>query len=146
MQNNKYLITAGILSFIASLAHIAIIFGGPDWYRIFGAGEGMAMMAEQGLIKPTLITLFIAAVLFIWGLYAFSAAELIFRLPFLKFCLVGITSVYLIRGLAGLITLFFPELSYVKELGVSFLLWSSLICSLYGIVHVIGLTKAWKIL
>jgi hypothetical protein len=143
-MNNKYLILAGLLSCLASLTHLAIIVGGPDWYRFFGAGEAMAMMAEQGLIQPTLITLFIAAVLFAWGLYAFLGAGLLPRFPFLKFCLVAITSVYLIRGFAGLIILFFPESSYVKELGVSFLFWSSLICCLYGMVHVIGLSKAWS--
>jgi len=143
-MNNNYLITAGILSCIASLAHIAIIFGGPDWYRFFGAGEGMAIMAEKGLIKPTLITIFIATVLFVWGLYAFSATGLLPKFPFLKFCLIVITCVYLFRGLAGLIALFFPEISYVKELGISFLLWSSLICSLIGIIHMIGLTQVWS--
>jgi hypothetical protein len=142
-MNNHYLIIAGILSIMVSLTHLAIIIGGPEWYRFFGAGESMAMMAEQGLIKPILITLLIAVVLFVWGLYAFSAVGLMPRLPFLKFSMVAITSVYLLRGLAGLLVLFFPEVSYVKNLGINFLLCSSLICGLIGIIHMIGLIKIW---
>jgi len=42
---------AGCLSLLASLAHLAIIVGGPSWYRFFGAGEQLATMAEQGLLR-----------------------------------------------------------------------------------------------
>ncbi len=57
---NPWLIAAGVLSAAAALLHLAIVAGGPDWYRFFGAGEGMARMAERGLLRPTLITLAIA--------------------------------------------------------------------------------------
>lgn len=36
---NKYLMIGGILSMLAALLHVAVIFGGPDWYRFFRAGE-----------------------------------------------------------------------------------------------------------
>jgi len=49
-MNVDYLKFAGTLSFIASALHIAIIIGGPSWYRFFGAGESMASMAERVLI------------------------------------------------------------------------------------------------
>ena len=61
MPANPFLIAGGILSALASLLHIAVIAGGPAWYRFFGAGEGMARMAERGSPVPTLITLGIAA-------------------------------------------------------------------------------------
>ena len=53
---NRYLITAGILSALASLLHIGCIYFGASWYRFFGAGEHMAKLAEQGSLQPTLIT------------------------------------------------------------------------------------------
>ena len=81
---NLSLIIAGILSCTASLMHLAIIIGGPQWYRFFGAGEQMATMAAQGQWYPTLVTSFIALVLFGWALYAFSGAGLIAKLPLLK--------------------------------------------------------------
>src|SRR3546814_9831228 len=60
------------LSVAAALLHIACIFGGPDWYRFFGAGEGMARAAARGDLRPTLITLAIGAILLVWAAYAFS--------------------------------------------------------------------------
>ena len=42
MTRNIALIAGGLLSAAASLLHVACIFGGPAWYRFFGAGEGVA--------------------------------------------------------------------------------------------------------
>ncbi|WP_310736011.1 hypothetical protein [Pseudoalteromonas sp. SR41-7] len=100
-MNNNTLFTAGILSFIASLLHVACVFGGPDWYRLLGAGEQMAQMAEQGSMYPTYVTLAISVIIAIWGFYALSGAGVILKLPLLKTALVLITAVYLIRGIAG---------------------------------------------
>jgi hypothetical protein len=60
MPRNPWLVTGGVLSAAAALLHVAIIAGGPDWYRFFGAGERMAHMAELGLLRPTLFALGIA--------------------------------------------------------------------------------------
>jgi putative oxidoreductase len=88
MQRNKQgssvLLLAGYLSALAALTHLAIIVGGADWYRLFGAGEAMAQMAEQGSWYPALVTLAIASVLAVWSLYAFSGAGRIRRLPLLN--------------------------------------------------------------
>src|SRR3546814_7186468 len=54
---STWLIIGGWLSVAAALLHIACIFGGPDWYRFFGAGEGMARAAARGDLRPKLITL-----------------------------------------------------------------------------------------
>lgn len=145
-MNNASLVIAGILSCIASLLHIAVIFGGPDWYRFFGAGEQMAVLAEQGSLRPTITTLIIASILLVWGLYAFSGARVIPRLPFLRFCLVAITAVYLIRGLGGIVLAFIPGSLDVEQLGFSFMIWSSLICTIYGGVHLLGIVNGWTTL
>ena len=60
MRSNKWLIAAGLLDVAAALLHVAITFGGPDWYRFFGAGEAMAQAAQSGSVRPTLITIAIA--------------------------------------------------------------------------------------
>ena len=99
MAANRFLIAGGILSAGASLLHLGVIIGGPDWYRFFGAGEGMARMAEQGSWTPTVITLGIASVLAVWSAYAFSGAGVIPRLPLIRTALVLISGVYLLRGL-----------------------------------------------
>ncbi|AWB65486.1 hypothetical protein C2869_03125 [Saccharobesus litoralis] len=143
MQRNYWFILAGCLSIAASLLHIACIIGGSDWYRFLGAGEQMAQMAERGEITPTLITLFISGVLATWGLYAFSAAKFIPRLPLLKFCMLAITAVYCIRGFGGLIVALFPNSYQVQHLGIEFVVWSSLICAIFGVVHIVAVKLAW---
>jgi len=138
---NIYLLIAGALSAIAALLHLGCIYFGANWYRFFGAGEQMAIMAEQGSIYPTFITLGIFSVLSLWSAYAFSAAGLIMRLPFMRLVLSLITLVYLIRGLVG-----FTLLNNPMGRSPEFWLWSSLICLTFGIVHAIGLKKQWAAL
>lgn len=137
-NSNLLLTVGGILSAIAALLHVGIIIGGPAWYRFFGAGEAMATMAERGEIRPTVITLAIAAVLFSWALYAFSGAGLIMRLPLLNYGLAAISAVYLLRGLA-LVPIYF----FRPDIMNAFWVWSSLICLGYGVVHAVGTWRAW---
>ena len=143
---NTPMILAGTLSFVASLLHVAIIIGGPQWYRFFGAGEQMAQLAEQGSHYPTIVTFFIASVLFIWGLYAFSAAEIINRLPFVKTVLTVVTAIYTLRGIGGLFLAFVPQMQQQQDFSFTFWIVSSVICLIYGIVHFIGLRQHWHLL
>lgn len=144
MQRNNHLIIAGVLSVIASLLHVACIFGGPDWYLFFGAGERMAQLAAAGDPYPTRATLVIASILAGWGLYAWSGAGLIFKLPLLKPILVLITAVYLIRGVAGLFAPFVTSDSVVHQNSVTFWLVSSVICCIYGTFYLSGTKRLWR--
>ena len=139
-MREPFLIMAGSLSALAALLHVAVIFGGPDWYRFFGAGEGMARMAERGMIQPTLITLGITAVLAIWAAYAFSGAGLIARLPLLRTGLVVITLIYLARGLIVI-----PAVLINREIN-AFGWWGSLIVLVYGLTYLVGTWRAWPTL
>ncbi|NQZ88550.1 MAG: hypothetical protein HRT54_13345 [Colwellia sp.] len=139
---NSYLIIAGMFSALASLIHIGCIVFGAPWYRFFGAGEQMAILAEQGSFKPTIITSGIVIVLAIWSLYAFSAAGLILKLPLMRLALITITSVYLLRGIVGFV---FAADPLGHHLGNSsqFWFWSSALCLSFGIVHLIGIKQQW---
>lgn len=140
-MQNPALIVGGVLSATASLAHLATIVGGPSWYRFMGAGEGMARMAERGELRPTLITLGIAAVLAIWAAYAFSGAGLISRLPLIRTALMLISAVYLARALIPI------PVFLVTGGGVTpFWVWSSLIVLLYGVCYALGTWIAWPAL
>jgi hypothetical protein len=130
------LILAGGFSLSAGLLHIAIIIGGADWYLMFGAGEELAQLAEQGSMIPTSITTLITIILLTWAMYAFSGAGLIRQLPWLKPVLITITLIYLIRGL-GL----FPMLLFSYELVDWFLIISSIISLIIGFIHLIGLRR-----
>jgi hypothetical protein len=138
---NPWLVAGGVLSAAAALLHVAVIFGGPDWYRFFGAGEGMARLAELGSSKPALITLAIAAILSIWAAYAFAGAGLLRRLPLMRTALVAITGIYLLRGLV-----LGPMLVLRPHAVDAFAVWSSLIVLGYGIAYAIGTWRAWPFL
>lgn len=137
-MRNPTLIAGGVLSAAAALLHVAVIAGGPDWYRFFGAGEGMARMAERGEITPTLTTIGIAAVLAIWAAYAFAGAGLIRRLPLMRTALVLISAIYLVRGLVLI-----PALIINQGNVMPFVLWSSLIVLIYGLLYAVGTCIAW---
>lgn len=130
---------SGWLSVAAALLHIACIIGGPDWYRFFGAGEGMALAAARGDLRPTLITLAISAVLLVWAAYAFSGAGLLTRLPLLRTGLIMISAIYLLRGL-----IFVPLHMWRPQHSDSFAIWSSLIVFIFGAVYAAGTFKAWR--
>jgi len=135
---NKWLLTAGGLSAAAALLHLFIIWGGPDWYRFFGAGEAMARAAAHGHLRPTLITLAIAAILAIWSAYAFSGARLLPRLPLLRAGLTAISAILLLRAAAPL-----PILLLAPERMDAFVLWSSLIVLILGLAYAIGTRRVW---
>ena len=136
---NVFLIIAGILSAIAAILHLMCIYFGSPWYRFFGAGEQMAILSEQGSIQPTIITSGIVLVLSIWSLYAFSAAGIIFKLPLIRTALTLITTIYLVRGIAG-----FFLISTPMGRSADFWLWSSAICLSFGLIHLIGLKIQWS--
>lgn len=136
IPRNPWLLVGGWLSLAAALLHVAIIFGGPDWYRFFGAGEELARMDERGSWAPASITLTIAAILAVWGAYAFAGAGLIRRLPLMRTALVAISAIYLLRGL-----ILIPVL--LQAAPRPFDIWSSLIVLVYGLFYAIGTRRAW---
>jgi hypothetical protein len=134
---NPWLIIGGWLSLAAALLHVAVIVGGPDWYRFFGAGEDMARMAERGSPVPALVTTGIATVLAVWAAYAFAGAGLMRRLPLMRTALVAISAIYLLRGLVIVPVLMKPG-------SAAFDIWSSLIVLVYGVVYAVGTSRAWN--
>jgi hypothetical protein len=135
---NAWLMLAAALSAIAALLHVAIVFGGAAWYRFFGAGKRFVRAAERGEVWQHGVTLGIAAVLASWSAVALSAAGAIGRLPLLGAALVAITAIYLLRGLVLL-----PMLVVARAKVTPFVVWSSLICLGYGIVHAVGVWQVW---
>ncbi|MNO62023.1 hypothetical protein D3C76_526850 [compost metagenome] len=137
---NYPLLLAAVLNAVIGLVHLAIIAVGPRWYRLFGAGERMAVAAEKGRGYPAIVTAGIAGVLLIWSAYALSAAGLIGRLPLLLPVICLITLVYLARGLLG------PLLLAGTGRTKRFIVVSSLICLGFGLVHLLGVIQQWPLL
>jgi hypothetical protein len=138
MDHNLALTLGAVLSLIAALAHLWCIHQGPAGYRLLGAGERMVRAAEKGRKSPALITLFIAAVLTVWAAYALSGAGVIGALPLLRPGLCLITLVYLLRGILG------PVLLRNTGRTTRFIVVSLLICTVYGLVHLLGIIQVWN--
>ncbi len=135
---SRALLIGGVLTAVASVAHLACIAIGPRAYRFMGAGERMARAVEAGAIKPTLVTLAIASVLLVWALYAFSGAGIGPRLPFTRLALVLISGVYLARAFAfPLLRPAFPENSN------TFWLVSSATSLVLGLLYAAGVIGTW---
>jgi putative oxidoreductase len=138
--SDRLLVAGGAVTGAAALLHVAIIVGGADWYRFFGAGERMAWMAARGSVYPAIITAGIATVLGVWALYAFSGAGLIRRLPLLRLALTLIAAVYLARGVLGVPVVMLVDDVYTNQLKakMTFMVVSSAICVVLGICYAVG--------
>lgn len=93
-----YLFLTGVVASAGAALHIAIIFGGPDWYAFFGAPRGLVEMARAGNLRAPVSCVVIAALLALLAAYAFSGAGVIRRLPFLRLGLASIAAVLILRG------------------------------------------------
>ena len=137
-SKNTFLIIAAGLSALAAILHIACIVFGAPMYLFMGAGKQMAHLADAGHWYPTVVTSFIAGILFIWSLYALSGAGVIRRLPLLRVALCAITAIYLVRSVA-----FIPLAPHFPENSPSFWFWSSFICFVFGVMYLIGTWQVW---
>ncbi len=139
--DSPYLIIGAALSAAAAVVHVGAVIGGGAWYRFLGAGERMAKLAEAGNWRPTIVTLAIASMLLAFSLYALSGAGIVVKLPLLRIVLCAITAIYLLRAVG-----FLPLMPLFPGNSVRFWLVSSSICLALGVIHLIGLHRAWAYL
>lgn len=142
LQGKQWLILGGSLSVAIALLHIAIIFGGAPAYRFFGAGEELAELAAAGSVLPALLTLSLAGIFTLWGLYAFSGAGLIRPLPLLRLGLAVIAGIYTLRGIGFVPQVFWlatsPQAVAPQEIAFS------LVSLLVGIAYLVGTISSWR--
>lgn len=135
----QLLLLGAILSAAAAIAHLACIALGAPAYRFMGAGERMAQAVEAKRLQPTLVTLAIAGVLFLFSAYALSGAGVIPSLPLTVPALAVISAIYLARAA------FFPLLKpRFPENSATFWWVSSSICGFMGLVHAAGTLGVWQ--
>ena len=142
----RWLVAGGVVTGAASALHVAIVVGGPDWYRFFGAGEHMARLAARGSAYPAVVTTGIAVVLGTWALYALSGAGVVRRLPLLRVALVLIAAIYLTRGVLGVPFVLLVDDPYTTELRarMTFMLVTSAVCVALGLCYAVGAASAWR--
>jgi hypothetical protein len=140
----RYLLIAGIAACAGSLLHVAIVFGGPDWYAFFGAPQRLVAMARAGSLRAPISCLVIAAFLALLAAYAFSGAGVVRRLPFLRPGLAVIAAVLIARGVLFVpLILWRPGiLSRVCDCRSvdAFIIGTSVLCLAMGVGYALG---AW---
>jgi hypothetical protein len=134
----KYLIAGGVISALLSILHVILAIK-PELYRYIAPGQGSALsqMAEQGSSIIIIATVALALIFAIWGIYAFSGAGLIRRLPLLCPALIAIGVIYILRAL------FLPsEIQLVMAQGYPFrFVVFSTISLVAGLLYLIGILK-----
>ena len=139
-RGSSWLLAAAAASFAVAAVHVAIAFAGPEGYEYFGAPGNFVAAARRGSAVPALVTLIIALVFAGFGLFGLSGAGRAPRLPALRILLVGISGVYVIRGLVVV-----PEFilySFERTLPVRMMVFS-LIALAIGVLHVVGTARRW---
>jgi hypothetical protein len=142
----NYLFWTGVVALAGAVLHIAILFGGPDWYAFFGAPQGLVAMARSGNLRAPISCLVIATILVLFAAYAFSGVGVIRRLPFLRLGLATIASVLLLRGvLFAPLVLWRPGalagICNCRNLD-AFIIITSVICLATGVGFALGASAA----
>ncbi len=136
------LLAAGIAAAAGAVLHVAIVFGGPDWYAFFHAPNVMFEMARVGNLRAPVSGLVIAAFLALCAAYAFSGAGMIRRLPLLRLGLASIGGLLILRGLLFVpLILWHPNaLARICECRSvdTFIMLTSGLCLAMGIGYALG--------
>ncbi len=137
--SKKSLKWAGLICFGLSFFQAVIGFF-PSLSLYFGAPEKLV----ENVYALILVSFFVAGILFLFGLYAFSGAGYIRRLPYLKPLLVFISAVFTLRGL-----LLIPEFLIVTKVWTvqipvapRFIIFSIVSCFI-AFLFIYGTVRGW---
>ena len=134
-------VIAGILAFMIALLHVAIIFIGRNGYGYFGAAQ-LIPLVEKGSPWPVIITLILAGIFTVCGLYGLSGAGSLPHLPLLRLGLGVIGAVFTLRGLA-LVKEIPQFISHTTSVPARELVFSS-VSLLIGLLYLAGLIFRWS--
>jgi len=93
----------GYINILIAMGHIVGLFWADEMFEVTGIGKEMTELAQTHTSLPFLLTIFVAIVFFIFGLYGLSVAKIIRKLPFQKTVIFSIAGIYLLRGFGELI-------------------------------------------
>ena len=129
----------GLLYIIIAVSHIIGLFWAEQMFEKTGAGEGMKELAQIHYSIPYLLTIFVAIIFFLFGIYGVLANSKIRKLPFLKPVIFGIAFIYLFRGIG--------EQSYnlIKGNTTTSETIQSVIALIIGSLFLFGGLKKWKL-
>jgi len=131
----KLLLIGGYANVIISLLHVIGLFWAEEMFALTGVSKDMHDLAALHSSLPYLLTLLVAAIFMLFGLYAFSAVGRC-KLPFTKPAIYGISGIYLLRGFGAIILDISNTFSVTKTV-------FSIIAILIGILYLFGGRKAF---
>ncbi|SHG04371.1 hypothetical protein [Pedobacter caeni] len=93
----------GYLNILISFGHIAGLFRAEQMFRLTGVAHQMKELSALHYTLPYALTVFVALVFFVFGLYGLSATKKWMWLPFQKSGIYLISGIYFLRGLGELL-------------------------------------------
>ena len=129
----------GIINIVIAIAHIIGLFWAEQMFEKTGAGEGMKELAKIHSSIPYLLTVFVATIFFIFGLYGVLANSKSKELPFLKFVVFLIAFIYLFRGIGEQSYNLFKGNTTTSET------IQSIVAIFIGLLFLFGGLKKWKL-
>ena len=129
----------GYINILIAIGHIVGLFWADKMFEVTGIGPEMAELSQTHSSLPYLITILVAIVFFIFGIYGLSADDKFKELPFLKPVIFLISAIFLFRGLSELIADEIRGTNSTNETVYSF------IAMAIGLLFLIGGLKKWKL-
>ncbi|MDQ3047264.1 MAG: hypothetical protein M3R27_06925 [Bacteroidota bacterium] len=128
----------GYLNILIAIGHIVGLFWADKMFEVTGIGKEMTDLSKTHSSLPFILTIFVAIVFFIFGLYGLSADNRFRKLPFLKPVIFIIAGIFLLRGVGEL----FIDITQGISSGAEILY--SLIAISIGLLFLFGGIKKWK--
>jgi uncharacterized protein YacL len=131
---------AGYINILIAIGHVVGLIWAEQMFEVTGIEQEMNELSQTHTLLPYLLTIFVAVVFFIFGLYGLSADNKFRKLPFLKFGIFAIAGIYIFRGIGELIFDFSQQ-----EANIILETIYSLIALGIGLLFLIGGLKKWKL-
>ena len=128
----------GYINIVIAIGHILGLIWADQMFEITGIGKEMATLAQKHSTLPYLLTIIVAIVFFIFGLYGLSAANKFRKLPLLKPVIFLIAGIYLLRGIGELIADTIQRTNSIAETIYS------LVAIIIGLLFLIGGLQKWR--
>lgn len=123
---------AGYINILIAIVHIVGLIWAEKIFEVTGVGKEMQELSTINAALPYLMTVFVAVMFFIFGLYGLSADNKFRALPYLKPVIFIIAGIYILRGLGELILDFLNNTNSTNETAFS------LIALTIGLLYLIG--------
>ncbi|WP_264522955.1 hypothetical protein [Flavobacterium sp. N502536] len=128
----------GYINIVIAIGHMLGLIWADQMFEITGIGKEMETLAQKHSTLPYLLTIIVAIVFFIFGLYGLSAANKFRNLPFLKTVIFLIAGIYLLRGAGELIADTIQGTNSISETIYS------LVATIIGLLFLIGGLQKWR--